>query len=258
MSLERESVPKDSLGSLRSCLVEGDAEFEQRARKVKRRALVVSIAFQTIIVAALVLFPLLSKGERIPLGIVTPIPPYAPLGSSGHETGHHRRHTQPAPCRFCAPLAIPPTIVMHDPVRPDGPGEDVDVIGGDPRGNREGINGGLRVTENAPEPPRAETNRTETKRRIVVTRLEPAMLVHRVEPVYPPLARQLHREGRVELRAIISTDGSIQSLEVLTGDPLLIQSAVAAVREWRYRPTILNGQAVEVDTHVTVIYSVSR
>ena len=84
------------------------------------------------------------------------------------------------------------------------------------------------------------------------------MLTHRVEPVYPPVARQLQRKGRVELRAIISTDGSIQSLEVTSGDPLLIQSALTAVRAWRYRPTILNGKPVEVDSHITVIYSCIR
>jgi periplasmic protein TonB len=84
------------------------------------------------------------------------------------------------------------------------------------------------------------------------------MLIHRIEPVYPPLGRQLHREGRVELRAVISTDGSIQSLEVLSGDPLFIQSATSAVREWRYRATILNGQAVEVETHVSVVYTLAH
>jgi len=83
------------------------------------------------------------------------------------------------------------------------------------------------------------------------------MLIHRVDPVYPPLARQLRREGRVELHAIIAMDGSIQALEVVSGDPLFLQSALAAVREWRYRPTILDGQPVEVDTHVTVIYTLS-
>jgi protein TonB len=85
-----------------------------------------------------------------------------------------------------------------------------------------------------------------------------AQLIRRVEPIYPPLARQIQREGRVELRAIISTAGTIESLEVLSGDSLFIQSALAAVREWRYRPTILNGRTIEVDTHITVIYTLSH
>jgi TonB family protein len=81
------------------------------------------------------------------------------------------------------------------------------------------------------------------------------MLSFRVEPVYPALPKQLHREGRVELRAVIATDGSIQLLEAVSGDPLFYQSALSAVREWRYHPTILNGVPVEVDTHIIVVYS---
>ncbi|HUE54463.1 MAG TPA: energy transducer TonB [Candidatus Udaeobacter sp.] len=80
------------------------------------------------------------------------------------------------------------------------------------------------------------------------------MLIHRVEPVYPPLAKQIHKEGRVELRAIIGTDGTIQSLEVISGDPLFLLSAREAVEQWRYKPTYLNGQPVEIDTFITVVY----
>ena len=81
------------------------------------------------------------------------------------------------------------------------------------------------------------------------------MLIRRIEPVYPPLAKLTHKEGRVELHAIIATDGSIQSLEIVGGDFLFFQSAKEAVSQWHYKPTILNGQAVEIDTHITVIYT---
>lgn len=84
------------------------------------------------------------------------------------------------------------------------------------------------------------------------------MLIRRVEPAYPPLAIQIHREGRVELRAIIATDGTIRSLEIVSGDPIFYQSALEAVRQWRYKPTILNGQPVEIDTHISVIYTMSH
>jgi TonB family protein len=60
------------------------------------------------------------------------------------------------------------------------------------------------------------------------------------------------------LRALISTDGTIQSLQVVSGDPLFLQSALDAVRQWRYHPTILNGQPVEIDTFITVIYSLQH
>ena len=57
---------------------------------------------------------------------------------------------------------------------------------------------------------------------------------------------------------MIATDGTIQSLQVVSGDPLFYQSAMEAVRQWRYRPTVLNGEAVEVDTFITVIYNIDR
>jgi len=91
-----------------------------------------------------------------------------------------------------------------------------------------------------------------------MTQLDPALLIHRVEPIYPPLAKQTHREGRVELRAIIGTDGRIRSLQIVAGDPFFEQSAVEAVQQWRYKPTILNGQPVEIDTSIMVIYSMQH
>lgn len=84
------------------------------------------------------------------------------------------------------------------------------------------------------------------------------MLIRRVEPVFPVLARQIGRSGRVELRAVIATDGTIKSLQVVSGDPMFYQSAMGAVRQWRYMPTILNGQPVEIDTFITVIYNIPR
>jgi protein TonB len=104
-------------------------------------------------------------------------------------------------------------------------------------------------------PPRSET--TETLR-LRIGHIDPSRLIHRIEPIYPKLGVQLRRETRVELHAIISIDGSIQSLEILSGDPLFYPSAIEAVRRWQYTPTILNGQPVEVDTYITVIYSLHR
>jgi Gram-negative bacterial TonB protein C-terminal len=61
-----------------------------------------------------------------------------------------------------------------------------------------------------------------------------------------------------ELRAVIATNGTIQSLQAVSGDPLFYQSAMDAVRQWRYTPTVLNGEAVEIDTFITVIYNINR
>jgi len=85
-----------------------------------------------------------------------------------------------------------------------------------------------------------------------------AQLVNRVQPVYPPLARQTRISGTVSLHAIIGKDGAVQQLEVISGHPLLVQSALDAVRQWKYRPTLLEGEPVEVDTTIDVIYSLNE
>ncbi len=245
----------NGFGSLSNCLVEGDPQFEKRARRIKQRAVAISIVLQSLALVALVLFPLLSEGERISLKDATPIPPYAPIGN--HHPVSDPGHRTTAPCHFCPPTHISPILVTQDPStsggRDDSP---VDLIPGLPSGP--GIPGAGFSTDRRPVPPPPDNPPQTLVRRPVSELAQMAQLIHRVEPIYPPLARQIQREGRVELRAIISTAGTIESLEVLSADPLFIQSALAAVREWRYRPTILNGRPIEVDTRITVIYTLSR
>ena len=76
--------------------------------------------------------------------------------------------------------------------------------------------------------------------------------------MYPTLAIQIHREGRVEIHAIIGTDGTMQMVQVVGGDPLFYASALEAVQRWEYKPTYLNGQPVQVDTTITVIYTMQH
>lgn len=80
------------------------------------------------------------------------------------------------------------------------------------------------------------------------------LLINRVEPKYPIVARQARIEGVVVLTAIIGKDGSVQSLHVVSGHPLLAQAAITAVRQWQYKPYILNGKPVEIETEITVMF----
>ena len=260
MSLEPQNVPEDvpeeGLGSLRGCLVEGDAGQRSRERRVRRRALAISIVLQCAVLAALILLPLFGKTQRIAYAYATPVPPYSPYRNATHNSGAPRPHPngQQDPRRFFLPTNIPPTIVTRDSSSPAGPPEGIgDSIPG-------AIDGLIPLSDSRQRvltPP--NTERQATRPQVVrMTQLDPAMLIHRVEPVYPPLAKQTHREGRVELRAIIGTDGTVRSLEIVAGDPLLERSAVEAVQQWRYKPTILNGQAVEIDTYIIVIYTMQH
>ncbi|SPF33652.1 Outer membrane transport energization protein TonB [Candidatus Sulfotelmatobacter kueseliae] len=83
------------------------------------------------------------------------------------------------------------------------------------------------------------------------------LLVHRVEPSYPPLARAARIQGEVVLSAVISINGDIQNLQLVSGHPMLVPAAITAVRQWRYKPYLLNGQPVEVETTITVIFSLT-
>lgn len=87
---------------------------------------------------------------------------------------------------------------------------------------------------------------------LAVSHLSEAQLIHRVEPVYPRIAVLTGIQGVVTLHAIIAKDGTIQSLSVSSGHPLLAQAALEAVRQWRYRPYVLNSYPVEVETFITV------
>ena len=82
-------------------------------------------------------------------------------------------------------------------------------------------------------------------------------MIYRVQPVYPLLARQARIQGAVELRAIISKSGTIENLVALRGHPMLIPAAINAVRQWRYRPYLLNNEPIEVETEITVNFVLS-
>lgn len=256
MGVERQNISEKSFGSLGGCLVEGDPEQRARERRVRRRALATSVALQGAALAALVLVPLFGKTERIVLANVTPVPPYY-HPKSPTQPNIPTEHLQPITAfTFCLTCSVP-TSRPHDPINRDDVPQPPGIL----------IVDGLNASPNCPGclpmpgregpiPPQVVTDAKPT--RVKEPHIDPALLIHRVEPVYPTLPRQMGRGGRVELRAIVATDGTIQSLQVVSGDPLFIQSALDAVRQWSYRPTFLNGKPVEIDTFITVTYYINR
>jgi protein TonB len=82
-----------------------------------------------------------------------------------------------------------------------------------------------------------------------------ANLIRQVTPVYPAIAKTAHISGTVLLHAIIGKDGTVQDLQYISGPPLLMKSAMDAVRQWRYKPTLLNGDPVDVDTTISVVFT---
>ena len=84
--------------------------------------------------------------------------------------------------------------------------------------------------------------------------VQTAKLIRQTVPNYAPLAVSAHVEGTVRFHVIIGTDGTVTELHVLSGPPLLIQSAIDAVRQWQYAPTLVDGKRVEVETTISVVY----
>lgn len=256
MSIEPGPSPQNDFGSLQGCFVEGSPEQRKRERRIRRRALIISVAAQAAIVTAIILVPLFGKPQSIALANMTPIPPYYPNRTLA-------RAETPARPNAPRPQISTDTTVYQPPVIPGRIDESPEPPPSEPPGIPQGVGPGtpcvgcIPIADSRPQPPPRDVT-PPTPHRLLVTHLEPAMLLHRVEPIYPPLPKQMHREGQVELRAIIATDGSIQSLQVVSGDPLFLRSATDAVSQWRYRATVLNGQPVEIETYITVIYTLQH
>jgi protein TonB len=114
-------------------------------------------------------------------------------------------------------------------------------------------------TKPVTETPKAAPPPAEAPARLKVSSgVQEAQLLRRVVPAYPPLAKQARIQGTVQFTAVIATNGSIESLELVSGHPLLVRAAYDAVRQWRYRPTYLNGQPVEVFTQIAVRFNLSQ
>jgi len=126
------------------------------------------------------------------------------------------------------------------------------VPGGIPGGQMGGVIGGIISSTPMAVP------KVATPQRVRVSQgVSQGLLVRRVQPNYPPLARQARISGTVVLRAVISKDGSIENLTVVSGHPMLAPAAIDAVKQWKYKPYLLNGEPVEVDTEVQVNFTLA-
>ena len=247
MSCARESG--NHPGDFVPCLVGGSAEDQARGRKSTRRALLISLAVESAALGALVILPLLAAPAELLVHSMIPIPPYrASRPARTAASPPPKQSALSAVCLRPSPAPVIPALKNDQPA--DGAADVQPAIEG---GQAAVPSLPAGISDARPGPVRPAEPRRQT--RVREASIDPALLVHRVEPVFPPLARQIRRSGKVELHAIISTDGRVLSLEVVGGDPLFVASALEAVRQWRYKPTYLDGQPVEIDTFITVIYT---
>jgi periplasmic protein TonB len=246
------------LGSLSQCMLENDADSRDRARNLRRKALVISVLLEAALLGAMLLWPLITPGVLPGLYIVTPTPPYRGGAGSAEKLAlraHLPTSTTSAPriCFFCTKPATPaPPHAFNDASASSGdsalgigdggmdgpPSSATWIPGAEP--------GGKSIEIKKPDPPQHNSPLPRSEGVMA------AALIYKVQPQYPAVARAIHLAGTVYVRAIIATDGSVRQLEVISGSPILANAALQAVRQWRYQPTRLNGETVEVETLITV------
>jgi len=221
-------------------------ESSPARRKSKRWPMATAFAVELVVGGFLIVLPLLYSGV-LPVSAQPPL--YAPISSVQVERaqqnnnshgggGPHYGNQRPSVLSFdlqqqqeACLTCTASTSASSDP----GPGPDLDVGGGGPS---------VPWLPSVREDPKFE--------RVKRSHLDEALLINKVEPIYPKLALLAGIRGEVRLHAIIAKDGTIQSITVVNGHPLLVRAAEDAVRQWRYRPYVLNKEPVEVETFITV------
>jgi protein TonB len=220
---------------------------------------ILSMIFQVAFLAVLILIPLIYT-EALPKTmmatlLVAPPPPPPPPPPPIAQIVHVKPqvHLMDAG-KLVTPKVIPKDIKIIKEDAPDMSSMQNGVVGGVAGGSLGGaIGGAIGGVGAAPPPPRPTQTRIRQGGQV-----QAAKLMNKVQPLYPPLARQTRISGTVRLHAIIAKNGTVEQLEVISGHPLLVQAALDAVRQWRYQATTLNGEPVEVDTTIDVIFSLNQ
>lgn len=234
-----------------------DSLMESGGRIKTRRGwtTLISVSFQVLVILIMILIPLIYT-EALPTQMITtflvappPPPPPPPPAAVVKVT---KIETELDNGQLKTPTKIPEKIkIVKEEEQPPSTGVIGGVAGGVPGGALNGVLGGiLGSASNGPK--LAAPQKVRVSGGVIE-----GNLIRKVEPTYPPIAKTARIQGSVVLHAIISKQGTIENLQVISGHPMLTQSAVEAVKQWKYRPYVLSGEPVEVDTTITVNFTLS-
>jgi protein TonB len=235
-------------------------ESGRRIKTKQGATTALSFALEILLLGVLVLLPLIFTEalprQQLMTFLVAPPPPPPPPPPAAAPVIVKKIQSELDNGQLRTPTAIPKKIQMikEDETPPNtGP---AGVVGGVPGGVPGGTMGGVLGSVMSGMP--TAVPKAATPQRVRVSQgVSQGLLIHKVQPQYPPLARQARIQGTVVLQALIGKDGAIQNLHVVSGHPMLTNSALEAVKEWRYKPYYLNGEPVEVETTINVNFTLS-
>jgi protein TonB len=230
--------------------------------KAKRRLSTTILSFfgQFALIGVLILIPLiytdaLPKTQLMTFLVAPPPPPPPPPPPAAAPVKVVKMVSEVVNGQLRAPTKIPDKVQMikEEDAPPDlGAGVPGGVPGGIPGGSAGGVIGGIISSTPVAVPKVAAPQRVR-----VSSGVSTGLLIRKVQPNYPQLAKQARIQGSVVLQAEISKDGTIQNLQLISGHPMLAPAAIEAVKQWRYKPYLLNGEPVAVETQVVVNFSLS-
>jgi protein TonB len=234
-----------------------------RLRTKRGATTLLSFVLQVLLVGVLILIPLiyteaLPKQQLMTFLVAPPPPPPPPPPPAAVPIKVVKQiQSDLSNGQLRTPTKIPEKVQMikeeeaPPPVMASG-GVVGGVPGGIPGGQMGGVIGGIISSTPVAVP------KVATPARVRVSQgVSSGLLIKKVQPNYPPLARQARIQGQVLLQAQISKDGSIENLSLISGHPMLAPAAIEAVKQWRYKPYMLNGEPVAVDTQVVVNFTLS-
>jgi periplasmic protein TonB len=222
----------------------------------KAGALAASLAAQSLAVGTLLLIPLLYT-DRLPfvqLQLPTFLPPTPPPEPVKPQAAPHRRTVPRIWNPLTAPTSIPPLNTQPE-IIDDAPAPLTSI---DTGAFLPPSLGAIFSRVLPPPPPPQVAEVTVSKPITVTSDVQAAKLLRKVIPVYPKLAIAAHISGTVRLMGVVAKDGTVQQIRVVSGPALLVEAALDAVRQWVYRPTMLNNKPVEVIAPIDVIFTLSR
>src|SRR6195256_4170805 len=234
----------------------------ESGNKLKTKRLgttILSFLLQVGLICILILIPLIYT-DALPKGnlmtcLVAPPPPPPPPPPPAAAVKVVKIQSEVINGQLRTPTKIPSKVQMikEEEAPPDmGGGVPGGVPGGIPGGSTGGVMGGILGSANAAIPKVATPQRVR-----VSTGVATGLLIKRVTPNYPQFAKQARIQGHVILQAEISKDGTIQNLQLISGHPMLAPAAIEAVKQWRYKPYLLNGEPVAVETQVDMSFSLT-